>query len=433
MLSSKKRYSWRVLLAPLLASVLVLSRSVTTLKGVALAVGDWLRTPVQAHRLGAGPEYPEAKTARERLVNMIAIVVFAVAAQSAIFGLAHDSGNTSARLPPLHTLERAAAPAARDRRPLLSVGLHADPAYIPVGGTVTYTLEVTYTSANSEAADDVVVSNALPSGLSVVQGPVCSPASADRTATCRYDSATRTVTARMTALDVSRQVVQITYAVRADDGLPCGSPIHNVVEVTWREGAAGLGHHAESSMEISVSRGGDGSCPAELPGSEIGAGGIESFGALSARSAYVNTSMFLDIPRLGLNQMDIVDVPLSNGTWDISWLGNSAGWLETTSEPGQPGNSVITAHVTDIYGQDGPFANLHMLAVGDEIQIDEPSKVSTYLVQSVREVAPDDLSVLNDSGLPLLTLLTCAEPNYTTHTYDARLVVQALMIRQDEQ
>ena len=253
------------------------------------------------------------------------------------------------------------------------------------------------------------------------------------TMTCRYDAATRTLTARMNALDVSRGVAQVTYVVRADDHLACGSSLDNVAAVTWQESFAGEAKRAEAAMELSVTRGADGRCPMELPGIMFGEAAIGALRMPSVRGDQAAAAAVLEVPRLGISEMGIVDVPLVDGIWDISWLGDQAGWLETTTMPGQRGNSAITAHVTDIYGRDGPFAQLHMLGVGDAIVVRASGEESTYVVQSVREVAPDDLSILDASSLPLLTLLTCAEPNYTTHTYDARLVVQALMIRQDAQ
>ena len=150
-----------------------------------------------------------------------------------------------------------------------------------------------------------------------------------------------------------------------------------------------------------------------------------------AASYNTNLGMTLDIPRMGITGMEIVGVPLQGGNWDVSALGNDAGWLEGAAAPGQSGNSVITAHVTNIYGQDGPFATLETLSVGDRILVTSAAATYEYQVQLSRVVMPDDTSIFDDgNGLPVLTLVTCSDPNYDTHTYDARLVVQAVMIGQ---
>jgi sortase A len=90
---------------------------------------------------------------------------------------------------------------------------------------------------------------------------------------------------------------------------------------------------------------------------------------------------------------------------------------------------VLTAHVTDIYGWPGPFAQLNTLAVGDQIVLHASGQVFTYVVQNIRDVAPSDLSVLEDMDGAVLTLLTCSRPNYTTQTYDGRLAVQAVLVQ----
>jgi LPXTG-site transpeptidase (sortase) family protein len=389
----------------------------------------------RAGRLGYALSIPAvfAKNKRERLMKMIAVAAFAAVSLSVIAGLAHSPVQTGANLLPGRDLQRAPAPARRDAVTTFSIGIEANAPFLRAGDTVTFTITVKPTGSNPVAATDVAIANVLPPEVELASRPLCSFGSKDPQSLCTYEAASRTVTARTASLGDSAAGAKIVYAVRVRADLQCGDAVVNAAAVTWRDSSTAPPQTSKTTATMSIARGGDGSCPVALPGSVIGAAGIESLGTPSARSNYINSSMFLDIPRLGLSQMDIVEVPLSNGTWDISWLGNGAGWLQTTATPGQPGNSVITAHVTDIYGRDGPFAQLQTLGVGDKILVQASGVVSTYLVQSVREVTPDDMSVLGDSGLPLLTLLTCAEPNYTTHTYDARLVVQALMIRQDAQ
>ena len=99
MLRSTKRSRLRVLPAPLSALVFAAWRSGAAAKGVALALANWIRHPLRLNGRGGGHQPSRAKGAREGLVHMIAIVLFAVAAQSAIFGLARSSSDPSAGPP----------------------------------------------------------------------------------------------------------------------------------------------------------------------------------------------------------------------------------------------------------------------------------------------------------------------------------------------
>ncbi len=42
--------------------------------------------------------------------------------------------------------------------------------------------------------------------------------------------------------------------------------------------------------------------------------------------------LWLEIPKINL-KLPIVGVPLSDDGWDLTWLGNSAGWLTGTAYP----------------------------------------------------------------------------------------------------
>ena len=76
----------------------------------------------------------------------------------------------------------------------------------------------------------------------------------------------------------------------------------------------------------------------------------------------------LEIPSLEV-EAPIVGVPISQYGWNLSWLGDQAGWLEGTAFPSWKGNSAITAHVVDANGQPGLFADLSILKWGDEVVV----------------------------------------------------------------
>ena len=78
------------------------------------------------------------------------------------------------------------------------------------------------------------------------------------------------------------------------------------------------------------------------------------------------------------------------------------GHLDGTAAPGQPGNSVITAH------RDTHFAALRYVIAGDEISIERPDgAVVRYEVLDTRVIDQTDTRVLEPSDETRLTLITC--------------------------
>ena len=139
--------------------------------------------------------------------------------------------------------------------------------------------------------------------------------------------------------------------------------------------------------------------------------------------------VWLEIPRLS-EQINVVGVPFSMDGWDISWLGNDAGWLENTALPGVAGNSVLTGHVTDALGQPGPFATLNQLWYGDQIILHAWDQLYIYGVRSVKQVSPDAVSsVITHKTLSWLTLVTCKGYNETSNAYNYRVAVQAVLVQ----
>ena len=137
--------------------------------------------------------------------------------------------------------------------------------------------------------------------------------------------------------------------------------------------------------------------------------------------------LVLEIPSLNL-KTNIVGVPSSTNGWDITWLGNSAGYLVGTAYPTLNGNSVITGHVYDSNGLPGPFVNIGKLKWGDKINIYAFGQKYVYQVRAVNEVQPDDKSVLAHKDASWITLLTCKDYNKDTHAYALRIAVQAELL-----
>lgn len=122
----------------------------------------------------------------------------------------------------------------------------------------------------------------------------------------------------------------------------------------------------------------------------------------------------ISIPALGITNTALVE-----GTAE-SQLQQGPGHYPGTPLPGQAGNSAIAGHRTT-YG--APFYDLDKLHSGDAIDVQTAQGIFAYQVVTTRIVSPDDVSVLQPTALPELTLTTC-NPRYSA---TSRLVVQALL------
>ncbi|HUM01044.1 MAG TPA: class D sortase, partial [Thermoanaerobaculia bacterium] len=82
------------------------------------------------------------------------------------------------------------------------------------------------------------------------------------------------------------------------------------------------------------------------------------------------------------------------------------------------GNVGISAH------RDGFFRALKDVAVGDEIVVETPRETSRYVVTWTKIVKTDDVSVLDATPGPAITLVTCY-PFYFIGSAPERFIVRA--------
>lgn len=138
----------------------------------------------------------------------------------------------------------------------------------------------------------------------------------------------------------------------------------------------------------------------------------------------------LEIPSLNVKST-IVGVPQNaDSTWDVTWLNNDTGWLNGTAFPTWQGNSVLTAHVTNASGLDGPFALLKSLQYGDQLIVHMAGAQYIYEVRNTRLVLPYAVNYTFES-LPdhsYLTLITCQGYNLLNDSYLFRRVVRAVLL-----
>ena len=116
------------------------------------------------------------------------------------------------------------------------------------------------------------------------------------------------------------------------------------------------------------------------------------------------------------------------GTWDVAWLGENAGWLEGTAFPATAGNTGITAHVWDADNHPGPFVNLRKLGYGDVVEIHAWGYVYTYSVRYNYLTTPTNTAPLHHEEYDWLTLLTCESYSSAYDSYRYRRVVRAVLV-----
>lgn len=98
-----------------------------------------------------------------------------------------------------------------------------------------------------------------------------------------------------------------------------------------------------------------------------------------------------------------IDTPIVSGDGPEQ-LKMGVGHRLGTAGPGQPGNMVLSGH-NDIYGE--VFRHLDKLAEGDRVTVYSEGEPFTYTVRRKLIVEPTDLSVLEPSQKPVVTLISC--------------------------
>jgi LPXTG-site transpeptidase (sortase) family protein len=127
-----------------------------------------------------------------------------------------------------------------------------------------------------------------------------------------------------------------------------------------------------------------------------------------------------------------VGVPKADGAWDVSWLDQSAGYLEDTAFPTLPGNTVITAHVWDADGSAGIFARLDELEYGERFSIRSGGQTYTYEVRGNELYLPASSQPLqHDEDYDWVTLITCEGFDEASGQYRYRRAVRAVLVSVD--
>jgi sortase A len=122
----------------------------------------------------------------------------------------------------------------------------------------------------------------------------------------------------------------------------------------------------------------------------------------------------IEIPRLGVSAI------IRAGT-DARTLRLAVGYIPGTALPGENGNMGLAGH------RDTFFRKLRDINPDDEIRVTTRDGVYHYYVQRTNIVQPKDVWVLNPTGAPVLTLVTCYPFEFIGHA-PKRFIVQADLV-----
>lgn len=121
-------------------------------------------------------------------------------------------------------------------------------------------------------------------------------------------------------------------------------------------------------------------------------------------------------------------VPFNGKTWLIGGLKQEVAWMGDTSWPGLGGNTGLAGHVDLSDGSPGPFWNLKDLQPGDEVTVYTEKYIFTYQVREQVVVGETDISVIDATDNPQVTLITCTAWDTDLRTYLQRLIVFADLV-----
>lgn len=117
-----------------------------------------------------------------------------------------------------------------------------------------------------------------------------------------------------------------------------------------------------------------------------------------------------------------IEVPVYSDPSELN-LSRGAGWISGTAAPNTGGNMAIAAH------RDRYFRPLKDIQVGDVMELESHADRGQYRVSNISIVDPEDVSVLEDTAVSTLTLVTCY-PFYFVGNAPQRYIVQAVAVDQ---
>ncbi|MBI2765844.1 MAG: sortase [Chloroflexi bacterium] len=143
-----------------------------------------------------------------------------------------------------------------------------------------------------------------------------------------------------------------------------------------------------------------------------------------ARAAAGGLPTRIRIPSAGIDAAIVeVGVVMKDGApeWEVAW--RAAGHHIDSARPGQPGNMVITGHVSVADSSNlAVFRTLNLSKVGDIVEVDSGDNVYRYAITKVFVADASATDILRSDYRATVTLITC------TPDLKRRLVVVGTLI-----
>jgi LPXTG-site transpeptidase (sortase) family protein len=297
--------------------------------------------------------------------------------------------------------------------------------------------QVWINNSNSNVAN-VEIRDEIPAGTTYIPGSIiCEARGVSSTTSCTYEIATNEIVwigqmgpdRDATNEDNAANEIVISFEVDIPELLDESS--NQASALVDSDGDGDFGDETSPSSTSDSNIAVWNRYPDELPDSGFAPDRITPLSNQPTRF-FAYPTIELEIPRLGI-RTEIVGVPKQNNTWDVTWLGDRAGYLHGTAFPTWSGNSAITGHVYDANGRPGLFHGLKDLKWGDEVLVHFYGQVYVYEVREMdQDVLPGDTSaVYQHEAYPWLTLITCRDYDEQTDTYGSRVIVRAVQTRID--
>ena len=141
--------------------------------------------------------------------------------------------------------------------------------------------------------------------------------------------------------------------------------------------------------------------PAPYDYSEVSSISLESVLAAQQNKAKAPMIGEISIPELDIN------LPILKGVTDQNLLIGAA-----TLKPDQKmgaGNYTLASHYSNAYGETLLFSPLLRARSGMKVYLTDLENIYVYTIDSISNVSPQELSVLDETGENIITLVTCTD------------------------